>query len=148
MKEMTFHEIVKKMNQLLGSGGGGKNNAALVEQQLNQRSIQFLVDLAFKITEGFDGHVKSELLQKCNQLDTINRQCGNNFSSDHNSRQQLSEALRNLEIQINEAIISRIIQDMADVGTPLKQFADAVTFSDNPNCECYTEEDSNELKVV
>merc|ERR1711935_239672 len=27
-----------------------------------------------------------------------------------------------------------------------KQFADAVTFSDNPNCECYTEEDSNELK--
>ena len=28
-----------------------------------------------------------------------------------------------------------------------KQFADAVTFSDNPNCECYTEEDSNELKV-
>ena len=133
MKEMTFHEIVKKMNQLLGSGGGGKNNAALVEQQLNQRSIQFLVDLAFKITEGFDGHVKSELLQKCNQLDTINRQCGNNFSSDHNSRQQLSEALRNLEIQINEAIISRIIQDMADVGTPLKQFADAVTINHNDN---------------
>ena len=28
-----------------------------------------------------------------------------------------------------------------------KQFADAVTFSDNPNCECYTEDDSNELKV-
>ena len=28
-----------------------------------------------------------------------------------------------------------------------KQFAEAVTFSDNPNCECYTEEDSNELKV-
>ena len=133
MKEMTFHEIVKKMNQLLGSGGGGKNNAALVEQQLNQRSIQFLVDLAFKITEGFDGHFKSELLQKCNQLDTINRQCGNNFSSDHNSRQQLSEALRNLEIQINEAIISRIIQDMADVGTPLKQFADAVTINHNDN---------------
>ena len=135
MKEMTFHEIVKKMNQLLGSGGGsGKNgNAALVEQQLNQRSIQFLVDLAFKITEGFDGHVKSELLQKCNQLDTINRQCGSNLSSDHNSRQQLSEALRNLEIQINEAITSRIIQDMADVGTPLKQFADAVTLNHNDN---------------
>ena len=28
-----------------------------------------------------------------------------------------------------------------------KQFAEAVIFSDNPNCECYTEEDSNELKV-
>ena len=62
---MTFHEIVKKMNQLLGSGG---KNSALMEQQLNQRSIQFLVDLCFKITEGFDGHVKAEMLQKCNQL--------------------------------------------------------------------------------
>ena len=29
-----------------------------------------------------------------------------------------------------------------------KQFADAVTFSDNPDCECYTEEDSNEYKVA
>ena len=28
-----------------------------------------------------------------------------------------------------------------------KLFADAVTFSDNPNCTFYTEEDSNELKV-
>ena len=69
LQEMTFHEIVKKMNQLLGSGG---KNSALIEQQLNQRSIQFLVDLCFKITEGFDGHVKAELLQKCNQLVSIN----------------------------------------------------------------------------
>ena len=130
LKEMTFHEIVKKMNQLLGSGG---KNSALIDQQLNQRSIQFLVDLAFKITEGFDGHVKAELLQKCNQLDSINRQCGNHLSSDHNARQQLSEALRDLEIQINEAIISRIIQDLADVGTPLKQFADAVLMNHNDN---------------
>jgi hypothetical protein len=28
-----------------------------------------------------------------------------------------------------------------------KQFAEEVIFSDNPNCKCYTEEDSNELKV-
>ena len=28
-----------------------------------------------------------------------------------------------------------------------KLFADAVTFSDKANCECYTEDDSNELKV-
>lgn len=45
---------------------------------------------------------------------------------DHNGRQELSEALRELEIQINEAIISRIIQDMADISTPLKQFTDAI----------------------
>ena len=68
LQEMTFHEIVKKMNQLLGSGG---KNSALIEQQINQRSIQFLVDLCFKITEGFDGHVKAEMLQKCNNLVNI-----------------------------------------------------------------------------
>lgn len=55
----------------------------------------------------------------------MNRQYGNNIS-DQNGRQQLAEALRELEIQINEAIISRIIQDMADITTPLKQFTDAV----------------------
>lgn len=64
LNEMTFHEIVKKMNQLLGSG----QNSALIEQQLNQRSIQHLIDLAFRITEGFDGHIKAELLEKCNNL--------------------------------------------------------------------------------
>ncbi len=57
--------------------------------------------------------------------DRINRQFGNNMS-DRNGRQQLAEALRSLEIQINEAIISRIIQDMADITTPLKQFTDAI----------------------
>ena len=28
-----------------------------------------------------------------------------------------------------------------------KLFADALTFSDHPNCKCYTEDDSNALKV-
>ena len=64
LAEMTFAEIVKKLNQLLGSG----QNGMLIEQQLNQRSIQHLVDLAFRITEGFEGHVKAELLEKCNLL--------------------------------------------------------------------------------
>lgn len=64
LAEMTFAEIVKKLNQLLGSGQSGM----LIEQQLNQRSIQHLVDLAFRITEGFEGHVKAELLEKCNLL--------------------------------------------------------------------------------
>ncbi len=46
-----------------------------------------------------------------------------------NGRQQLAEALRELEILINEAIINRIIQDLADITTPLKQFTDAVLMS-------------------
>ena len=100
----------------------------LIEQQLNQRSIQHLVDLAFRITEGFDGHIKAELLEKCNVLDRINRQYGGNMV-DPNAKQQLSESLRDLELQINEATISRIIQDMADISTPLKQFTDAVLMS-------------------
>ena len=57
--------------------------------------------------------------------DRINRQSGGNMS-DPNARQALAEALRDLEFHINEATISRIIQDMADITTPLKQFTDAV----------------------
>jgi hypothetical protein len=34
--------------------------------------------------------------------------------------------VRRLELRVNEAVIDRIIQDMADISTPLKQFTDAV----------------------
>jgi C4-dicarboxylate-specific signal transduction histidine kinase len=34
--------------------------------------------------------------------------------------------VRRLELRVNEAVIDHIIQDMADISTPLKQFTDAV----------------------
>ena len=38
----------------------------------------------------------------------------------------LLDCVQRLETVINEAVINRIIQDMADITSPLKQFTDAV----------------------
>ena len=51
--------------------------------------------------------------------------CCNNLS-DTRSRQIVTNTIEKLENTINEAVITRIIQDMADITSPLKQFTDAV----------------------
>merc|ERR1719220_1300052 len=64
-------------------------------------------------------------LKAGNELDRVNHQLGSNLSS-QGSRQTLKAAVQRLEERVNQAVINRIIQDMADITTPLKQFTDAV----------------------
>jgi len=117
MSEMTFHEVTKKINQMLSS--------AALDRQLNQQVIQQIVELGYKISEGFDGQTKNEIIDACNELDRINHQHGNNLN-DARVRQTVTNSIQKLESTINEAVITRIIQDMADITSPLKQFTDAV----------------------
>jgi len=117
MSEMTFHEVTKKINQMLSS--------AALDRQLNQQVIQQIVELGYKISEGFDGQTKNEIIDACNELDRVNHQHGNNLN-DARARQTVTTTIEKLENTINEAVITRIIQDMADITSPLKQFTDAV----------------------
>ena len=117
MSEMTFHEVTKKINQMLSS--------ATLDRQLNQQVIQQIVELGYKISEGFDGQTKNEIIDACNELDRVNHQHGNNLN-DARARQTVAITIDKLENTINEAVITRIIQDMADITSPLKQFTDAV----------------------
>merc|ERR1719414_2304477 len=114
---MTFHEVTKKINQMLSS--------ATLDRQLNQQVIQQIVELGYKISEGFDGQTKNEIIDACNELDRVNHQHGNNLN-DARARQTVTITIEKLENTINEAVITRIIQDMADITSPLKQFTDAV----------------------
>jgi len=110
--EMTFHEIAERVKQT------GSN-------QLNSQAVQHLIDLGYKIAEGFEGEKKSEILDSCNALD---RQNHANSSSlmDPRSQDAIKAAVQRLEDRINDAVIARIIQDMADITSPLKQFTEAV----------------------
>ena len=121
MSEMTFHENIKKIEHALTTGN---------MSNINQNSIKHLVDVAFKIAESFEGAIKNEILSAASNLEKINRQDGSNLSSNE-SRNRLGEALQGLETLINEAVINRIINDMADITTPLKQFTGNVCKSDN-----------------
>ena len=112
MSEMTFHENMKRIEHALATGN---------MSNVNQCSIKYIVDFCFKIAESFDGFIKNELIGAVNNLEKVNRQEGNNLSNAE-SRRVLGEALKRLEALINEAVITRIINDMADITTPLKQF--------------------------
>jgi len=117
LSEMTFHEVTKKISQMLSS--------TTVDSQLNQQVIQQIVELGYKISEGFEGQTKNSIIDSCNELDRVNHQMGGNLN-DPRSRQTMIGAVQRLESTINEAVINRIIQDMADITSPLKQFTDAV----------------------
>jgi len=112
LAELTFHEIVQKIKHMS-------------DAQINSQVIQYLVDLGYKISEGFDGDVKSEILDSSNELDRINHQYGGIFTNSL-AREMINGAIQRLEERVNEAVINRIIQDMADITTPLKLFTDAV----------------------
>lgn len=112
MSEMTFHENIKKIEHALATGN---------LSTINQNSIKYMVDLGFKIADSFEGSIKNEILGAVNNLEKINRQDGSNLSN-VDARRRLGEALKRLETLINEAVINRIINDMADITTPLKQF--------------------------
>lgn len=79
----------------------------------------------YKIADGFQGNTKSEILEHCNELDRANRSMGHNLA-DPSTKDKMRTIITKLETRTNQAVIDRIIQDMADIATPLKQFTDAV----------------------
>jgi len=117
LSEMTFYEVSKKIIQMLSSTS--------IDSQLNQQVIQLSVDLGCKISEGFEGGIQNEIIHSCNELDRINHQLGNNLG-DQGARLSVQNAVLKLEGTINEAVTNRIIEDMSDITSPLKQFTDAV----------------------
>ena len=64
LTEMTFHEITKKISQLLGGGG---------EAGASQQLVHHLVQLSYKVAEGFEGQTRTELLEAGNELDRVGR---------------------------------------------------------------------------
>ncbi|XP_059092000.1 vinculin-like [Tigriopus californicus] len=136
--DLTFHEVMKKLSASLASKSSK-------DAQLNQQLIQHIVDLGFKISDGFDSQEKRRILQICNDLDQANRQHNNN---DPRARQQIADLVRQLQLTVNEAVIGRIIHDMADITTPLKHFTDAVLSSETLAMKRMTvDEKSQTLKV-
>jgi vinculin len=118
LNEMTFHEIAIKLQQLLKS-----------QQSIDHRSLMHLLQLGFKIADNFEGQARSEILESCNDLDGFLRQSGNSQNPEVTRR--LSDLLIKLRQRIEDATINRIILDMSDIATPLKQFSDVVNSGEN-----------------
>ncbi len=120
-ESLTFHEMLQQMTASLST-----SNTAKVAHQLTQQNVQRIVEMAFKIADGFEGQTKQEVMAICTELDRLNRSKGQSLATDANARHQMNDIIRRLEHKINEAVIAKIIADLADITTPLKLFTEAV----------------------
>lgn len=85
------------------------------------------------MAEGLPGIHKAEILQLCDEVDNLSHQLadfcahgqGNTPRAQEVAR-QLSHKLYELKNRIQQAVVSRVVEDFIDITTPLKQFTDAV----------------------
>ena len=105
LTEMTFHEMVKKLHMMLSSSG--------VDRVATSQVIGHIIELGYKISEEFDTGVRNNIIGACGELQNCNQLGGS--LQEPRSRQAMTGAIHNIESVINEAVINRIIQDMADI---------------------------------
>ncbi|XP_011311915.1 vinculin isoform X6 [Fopius arisanus] len=103
------------------------------DRGLGQRAIAMIIHEGKKVAEGLPGIHKAEILQLCDEVDTLSHQLadlcahgqGNTPRAQEIAR-QLSQKLYELKNRIQQAVVSRVVEDFIDITTPLKQFTDAV----------------------
>ncbi|PBC29773.1 Vinculin [Apis cerana cerana] len=85
------------------------------------------------VAEGLPGIHKAEILQLCDEVDNLSHQLGDlcahgqgNTPRAQEIARQLSHKLYELKNRIQQAVVSRVVEDFIDITTPLKQFTDAV----------------------
>lgn len=92
-----------------------------------------LTSFSIQVAEGLPGIHKAEILQLCDEVDNLARQLsdlcargeGNSPRAQEIAR-QLSQKLNELKNKIQQAVVSRVVEDFIDITTPLKQFTEAV----------------------
>lgn len=86
-----------------------------------------------KVADGLPGIQKAEILQLCDEVDSLSHQLadlcaqgkGNTPQAQEVAR-RLSQKLHELKEKINQAVVNRVVEDFIDIVTPLKQFTEAV----------------------
>lgn len=103
------------------------------DKGLGKRAIALIIHEGKKVAEGLPGIHKAEILQLCDEVDNLSHQLadfcahgqGNTPRAQEVAR-QLSHKLYELKNRIQQAVVSRVVEDFIDITTPLKQFTDAV----------------------
>lgn len=108
-------------------------NPGMDDRGLGQRAIALIVDEGKKVAEGCPGHQKVEMLQLCDEVESLSHQFSKmaNNGMGHTADAQecarrLTGKLQQLKQMIHASLVRRVVEDFMDVSTPLKQFSDAV----------------------
>lgn len=108
-------------------------NPEIDDRGTGRRAIGLIVEEGRRVAEGLTGHEKAELLQLCDEVDTLANQyaklCAAGLANTPEGREtgrKLNEKLHELKQKIGSAVVNRVVEDFIDVSTPLKQFIEAV----------------------
>ncbi|XP_026827168.1 vinculin isoform X10 [Ooceraea biroi] len=103
------------------------------DKGLGKRAIALIILEGKKVAEGLPGIHKAEILQLCDEVDNLSHQladlCSHGLGNTPRAQEiarQLSQKLYELKNRIQQAVVSRVVEDFIDITTPLKQFTDAV----------------------
>ncbi|XP_044004484.1 vinculin isoform X2 [Aphidius gifuensis] len=103
------------------------------DRGLGQRAIAMIIHEGKKVADGLPGIHKAEILQLCDEVDNLSHQlanlCGHGQGNTPRAQEiarQLSQKLYELKNRIQQAVVSRVVEDFIDITTPLKQFTEAV----------------------
>jgi len=103
------------------------------DRGLGQQAIALIVAEGKKVADGLPGIHKAEILGLCDEVDILSRQLSDLCRRGHGDTPQaqevartLSQKLYELKDRIQNAVVSRVVEDFIDISTPLKQFTDAV----------------------
>ncbi|XP_025834291.1 vinculin isoform X2 [Agrilus planipennis] len=109
------------------------SNPAHDDKGLGQRAIALIVDEGKKVAEGLPGIQKAEILQLCDEVESLSNQLANlcaqgrgDTPQAHEIARKLSQKLNELKERISATVTNRVVEDFIDIVTPLKQFTDAV----------------------
>ncbi|XP_065571794.1 vinculin-like isoform X2 [Artemia franciscana] len=118
-------------------------NPTMDNAGLGQQAIGLIVAEGKRVAEGLAGENRTEIISLCNQVDSLSRQLGDLCRSGQGHQPQaqavarlLSQKLDELKQKIQGALVGRVVEDLVDILTPLKQFTEAVTAPEGtPNRE-------------
>ncbi|XP_060534295.1 vinculin isoform X2 [Cylas formicarius] len=108
------------------------SNPGRDDKGLGRRAINAIVEEGRKVADGLPGVQKAEILQLCDEVDSLSRQLSDLCAQGKGDTPQaqeiarrLSQKLHELKEKINQAVVNRVVEDFIDIVTPLKQFTEA-----------------------
>ncbi|CAH1389701.1 unnamed protein product [Nezara viridula] len=127
--EQPAHTVAGRLEQ----AGRWLQHPEREDNGLGRRAISLIVDEGNKVAVGLQGVQKAEMIALCEQVDRLSRQlsdqCRRGLGSSPQAQQiarTLQEKLHELKDSIQTAVVNRVVEDFADINTPLKQFTEAV----------------------
>lgn len=108
-------------------------NPSIDDRGVGQRAVELIVHEGKRVADGLTGHQRDDILQLCDEVESLAGQfaqlCARGLGQTPEAQQiaaRLNAKLHELKQRIQQALVSRVVEDFMDVSTPLKQFTDAV----------------------